>query len=410
MSSRGGVLAAAVLLIAAVPAAAQQAVPRIGGEIRQRTEYDRRDPGQPTDFYTLLRSRLGVAVEVGERAGLFVQLQDARTWGEESSTLDGSAAAFDLHQGWMELRGAWSDVGLVFRAGRQEIALGNERLVGAVDWSNTGRSFDGARLIAAPPDRRWVGHLFLANAAERGRLRSPEPPAPDHLFLGTWAATGPGELFLLHDRKASHRGVREVDRSTAGGRMVLGLPTLRLDLEGAYQFGRGRGIGGADVPVQTIAAWMAAFRLGTAPPPAPFAATAGLDWLSGDAEPDASRYGAFNTLYGTNHRYYGYMDLFLDPALRTADRGLVDALAGVRYQLTPRLRVHADLHQFWTAAGGRRPLGMELDLVAPLTVAEVARLELGYSLFRAASGAESLGLAEAGRVLQWGYAQLRMGF
>jgi hypothetical protein len=409
MSFRSRALGCVALLLAAAPAAAQQTSPRIGGEIRQRTEYDRRVPGQPADFYTLLRSRLGVTVDVGERAGIFLQLQDARTWGEEPGTLHGSAAAFDLHQGWAELRGEWSDVGLVLRAGRQEIALGNERLVGAVDWSNTGRSFDGVRLIAAPPDRQWVGHLFVATIAERGRLLSPDP-APDHLFLGAWAATGPGELFLLHDRRARHRGSHEIDRSTAGGRVVLGLPTLRLDLEGAYQFGEGRGMGGVEVPDQTIAAWMAAFRLGTAAPPAPYAATLGLDWLSGEAAPEPSRYGAFNTLYATNHRFYGFMDLFLDPALRTADRGLVDALASFRYRLSPRMLVQADLHQFWTAAGGRHPLGTELDLVVPVTVVEVARLELGYSLFRAASGAAPLGIADAGRVLQWGYAQLRLGF
>ena len=34
----------------------------------------------------------------------------------------------------------------------------------------------------------------------------------------------------------------------------------------------------------------------------------GIDYLSGDDGQDADKYKVFNTLYATNHKYYGFMD------------------------------------------------------------------------------------------------------
>ncbi len=45
---------------------------------------------------------------------------------------------------------AFADIGqtgkspVLFRAGRQELAFGEQRLVGHVSWTNTGRTFDAA--------------------------------------------------------------------------------------------------------------------------------------------------------------------------------------------------------------------------------------------------------------------------
>lgn len=162
---------------------------------------------------------------------------------------------------------------------------------------------------------------------------------------------------------------------------------------------------------QDIAAWMVAGRFGTLLTAQSAAAfTVGLDWLSGDADPGDLTYGAFHSLYATNHRYYGFMDLFLDPAARTLDRGLVNALGSAQFRLHPNGVLRGDLHGFWTAAGGRHPIGWELDPNAPATLLGVLRLELGYSIFRASSAGELIGVGPSGEVLQWGYAQLRVGF
>src|SRR5512141_1619612 len=83
--------------------AAQGGGLRLVGELRLRAEVERPAVVDTLDSITLLRARLGLEATVSERAKVFLQVQDARTFGEESSTVDASADRLDLHQGWLEL-------------------------------------------------------------------------------------------------------------------------------------------------------------------------------------------------------------------------------------------------------------------------------------------------------------------
>ena len=88
-----------------------------------------------------------------------MQLQDVRIWGEETSTLgDFRADNFDLHQGFIQADFG-EDGWLGTRVGRQEVNLGGQRLVGAVGWTQQGRSFDGVRVRT---DKSWGTIDFLA--------------------------------------------------------------------------------------------------------------------------------------------------------------------------------------------------------------------------------------------------------
>jgi hypothetical protein len=63
---------------------------------------------------------------------LFVQLQDSRQFGEETSTLaDGSADNIDFHQADLKLD-QLSSARLSLTLGRQELAYVGQRLIGAV--------------------------------------------------------------------------------------------------------------------------------------------------------------------------------------------------------------------------------------------------------------------------------------
>ena len=69
---------------------------------------------------------------------VYAQVQDARSWGSELNTLtDAGADAFDMHQGYVDMG---RTTAFTARLGRQEMPLADERLVGAVGWSNTIRS------------------------------------------------------------------------------------------------------------------------------------------------------------------------------------------------------------------------------------------------------------------------------
>ena len=98
------------------------------------------------DSFGLLRGRVGLTFTGTDNVSAFFQLQDAKRLGEETSTLfDADADQFDLHQGYLTVSRFFSD-DLSLKLGRMEMALGNQRFIGAVGWSNTGRSFDGAFL------------------------------------------------------------------------------------------------------------------------------------------------------------------------------------------------------------------------------------------------------------------------
>ncbi|MEX2610145.1 MAG: alginate export family protein [Gemmatimonadota bacterium] len=415
MSLRNAWLACALLTIASPPVAlqAQESGVRFGGEVRVRHELERPITTGSFDQFTLLRTRLGVQAALAEGARALIQFQDSRVFGEESSTFDASAELLDLHQGYLELVQPALGRQLTLRAGRQEMILGNERLVGAVGWSNTGRSFDGARLDVAAPDGGRCFSVFAATVAERGERFSAGAEDDDHLFAGLTVGGGPLEAWLLHDRAATYRSFTGVDRTTLGARADVALGgAFDAWLEGAYQ--AGNQVQGVALD-QDIGAWFAGGRLSwDAAAGALTGLSAGVDYLSGDEDPLDGNYGAFNTLYATNHKWYGYLDLFLDPAGRTADRGLIDAVATGRLNAVGDHTLQVDVHRFWTAAeqssAEARALGWELDLTLPVPLGPTHALLLGYSAFRNGAAAPLAGLGGDGETWHFAYLQATVAF
>ena len=115
-----------------------------GGQVRPRAEF--RDPvGAGYDVLTSMRARMQMVEKLDRGVDAFVQVQDVRLWGEEGNTLgDFNANNFDLHQGYVTLNGI-NESGLSIRVGRQAIVFGGQRLIGAVEWTQQGRVFDGLR-------------------------------------------------------------------------------------------------------------------------------------------------------------------------------------------------------------------------------------------------------------------------
>lgn len=415
---------------AAAPATAPALV--FTGEVRARSEVDR--PGAPAnaDAFTYLRSRFGVRVDATANARIVLQVQDSRVLGADAGVAAGAADVLGLHQAYLELGGPWGGTSVAIRAGRQEIALGNERLVGAVNWSNTGRAFDGARVLIAPGGAKpgaepWTATAFVAIIEERGRRFGSSASAAggqesaDHAVAGVFAtrALGGGAVLegtLLHDDGAHYRAYHDARRTTLDARLraprLLG---LSAELEGAVQVGRQRYLAPAAEPTaavhQDVRAWLLGARVGLpATPGGRVTAGLGLDMLSGDATPGDGRYGAFATMYATNHPFYGLMDVVGDPAASTRERGLVDAMARGSLALSPVTALRGELHRFTLATGSERHLGWEADVVLPVRLTSGAGVELGYSAFRAGRGAAAVGLGDDGTMRHWAYVQLRAGF
>lgn len=399
---------------ALIPAAHAQTVDaRVVGEVRLRTEAESPAAVDTGDVFSLLRARLGVEGRLSPRSLIFVQVQDARTFGEEQSTTDGTADRLDVHQAWLQYGRGAGDYAWAIRAGRQEIVLGNERLVGAVGWSNTGRAFDGARITFGPPES-WQVSALAAVVQERGRRLTGSQEA-DHLLLGGALDAKQLELYALHDRDATYRDRTNVHRTTAAARVATP-PNMRLhaSLEAAYQFGSQSGPLVDIMTSQDIAAWLVGARTGFATriPLLPRLGI-GIDVLSGDDPSDAA-YNAFNTLYATNHKFYGYIDFFLDPAARTGDRGLIDGMASASVGLPGDVNLDVDVHGFWLQQDLQmdvdRLIGWEVDVTLPVRIGAGQQLQLGYSAFRNGPAAEFIGLGRERHWSHWAYLQAAFAF
>jgi hypothetical protein len=425
-------LTAALGLIVPNAARAQSATTSIPltvfGEVRSRSEGDWPGGALATDVYTYLRTRLGIRAEPTTGVRIVAQVQDSRVFGAESNTTASNPDVIELHQGYLELGAGWSTRDLAVRAGRQEIIFGNERLVGASDWTNVARSFDGLRLLVTPHGsvpgaERWTATAFAATVEERGRkfgaTTSANPaPEPDHNVGGLYATytlgTGMLEATALLDAGMHYRTFADANRATFDARLRQGKNrAIGFELEAAWQTGSQQYQATAASPVvnQDVSAWLASARI-TRPVAEGRRITGalGVDMLSGDAKAADGSYGAFSTMFASNHPFYGLMDLFTDPAARTNDRGLIDALATTAIALPPRTTLKIELHHFAPQAGPAGEIGWEGDVIVPVRFSAAATMELGYTAFLAGPAAAAMGLGANGTWRHWAYLQLKAGF
>ena len=351
-----------LLLILAIPFPTLAQSIEVSGQVRPRSEY--RDPAvgaTDAEFFTSLRTRLSARYTGETAVSAFVQLQDVRFLGEEASTLgDFSADALDMHQAWVQLGPdeAWVSV----RAGRQEAAYGGERLVGAVGWAQQGRSFDGARVRVNP----WAGARIDGLAFQLSESASAVQEF-DAVFWGAYAVLDVGraqtlDLFVLHQQNEIPDS--ETDQWTSGLRWAGARGGWAYRVEGAWQTG--------ERLTQDVDAYFVAARLGRDFAEGRAGLTLWADYLSG-SPPGNEEIGAFDTLFGTNHKFYGYADLFLDIPLNTGGRGLADLAVKGRWQVDDDWRADVALHRFFVAEDeglDSGALATELDLVVTRSVFE----------------------------------------
>jgi hypothetical protein len=407
-------LATLTFTIASGPVTAQQI--DWSGEIRLRTEVDNRnfDLSTSPNYYTLSRTRLGARVGLHEHVSAFVQIQDSRQFGAAGNTL-APLDNLDLHQAYLDVRDILGE-GVGLRAGRMQLAYGNERLIGAVGWHNVGRAFDGAvvdiGLGAARVDLIATTvretHPYAPVATPAATLPQPDDK---QRFFGAYAQIAPtpplaADVYLLYEDHppADADAVRPLSRWTAGtylrGRFA---PRLTYQAEVAAQFGRRQD--------ETVGAYMLTGsleqRLG---PGGMFALALGYDLLSGTPA-GADRYGAFDPLFHTGHKFYGFMDYFIAVPANTGGRGLHDLYVRARMLNYRGLTLDAWVHNLWfdvPSPDGGRFLGHEVDLVASFLIHQTVAVEAGAAVFAGTDRMTGPFLGDD--VAWWSYLSVRAGF
>ena len=132
------------------PCSVNSALPswlRLRAEFRDRLEgFDGLGfNGTHQDLYWLSRLRLNATIAPSKSLSFVVQAQDARV-GRKTVGPTGTPfrAPFDLRMAFADVGAASGPATL--RLGRQELAFGDQRLVGHVSWLNAARTFDGGKL------------------------------------------------------------------------------------------------------------------------------------------------------------------------------------------------------------------------------------------------------------------------
>lgn len=325
-------------------------------QVRPRIELDTgRDGTSETQGWMVTqRSRVGVFAEAPRWAARVVA-QDVRAWGTETDTLkDLVADAFDMHEAWVK----WTpNEQTSLTVGRQEIALNEQRLVGAVDWTQQGRAFDAARLSVRQGalSADLIGALITDGGAK-------DTDAYTLIVRGGWRQgkkQNGGVVDLLSVTELNQ--VTEMSRETVGLFAAGGTGTLSGRAEAYAQLGS---LGGSSTSAYMIGL-SGTLSLGGAMTPK---LTLWFDNLSGDADLTDSTIAAFQSPFGTNHKFYGAMDVMCYSTACWVDgRGLRDGALKVELNPTGKLKANLDLHVFLEAADqddGRdgSMIGQELDL------------------------------------------------
>ena len=295
------------------------------------------------DGYGLSRLRLDIGLQPASWAGFFVQLQDSRSPGRNNSTAF-LRDPFDLRQGYVEL-GEREQGAVQLKVGRQILIYGAQRLIGPLDWGNTARVFDAAKVTIGKKGMSvdvFAASVVVNDPNGFNRRRDGENVHGIYGQLNRLFPRTTFEPYLLWKTSTGVSGEvgtpSDADTFTTGFRVVRALPA-HFDVSGEYarQFGS---FGSDDV-----SAWAGYAILGynwNGPMLKPRISVE-YSYASGDNDPTDGKHGTFEQLYGTNHLFYGLADL-------VGWKNIKNLRTGVALQPARKLKLKVDFHSFWIAS------------------------------------------------------------
>ena len=380
------------------------------------------EEGEPLNArFVLGRTRLG-ATYTHSWLTARISAQHAGTWGSpEGSNLS-------MYDAWVQLQ---HPVGIFAKVGRQTLAYDDERIFGSDDWSMTGMSHDGLKLGFEGAGHKV--HLFGAfnqdvDNIDKGGTRFSGGIQPYKSLLSAWyhydiPKTNLGASLLWArigmQSQLTENDPEEADKTNfqqIAGAFLSWKPAW-FGLETAYYHQWGTEQSG--IPLN---AWMASAKA-TAAPSDHWSFRAGYDYLSGEedfATPAEGQIGlvrheivrGFNSLYGSNHKFYGAMDFFyVSTYVNGFTPGLQNLYAGLTWKPVEQLSVDAAYHFLSTAAPVRdasKALGHEMELTASWQIASSLSLSAGYSFMQGTDTMSILKRSADKNRLQWAWLMLQV--
>ena len=138
------------------------------------------------DSFLLHRTRLYLNAEYGQHIRFYGEMLDAESNYENTNPRPIEVNRYEMQNMFVELKGVDAGCGqLGARVGRQELIYGNQRLVSPLDWANTRRTFDAAKLMYT--GENWDLDGFFAYELER-EFHQLDPLDDDRSLYGIYGA------------------------------------------------------------------------------------------------------------------------------------------------------------------------------------------------------------------------------
>jgi hypothetical protein len=441
-----------LLVLVVLGSASVHAQVAVSAQLRTRGEY--RD-GQgtlsvrdtvPAGFVSQ-RTRVNLRY-TGYRFTVYTAVQDVRVWGQDASSIN--RVTTDANDGLM-LHEAWGEISLVdtgkviknftLKIGRQELVYDDVRLLGNLDWLQQGRRHDAALLKFE--HNGWIAHLgagYNQNAERKANTLYNGTPtgyaastngmtalykSMQFLYVGRKLPFGNASfLFFKDDFSKFHFAPSDTlaktplyergawSRYTVGGNL-FGTVLKRVSLAATAFFQGGKYREGTSLH-EYLFSLSALYAVNKK-----FSVGPGVDFTSGNNGDDPSKkYQRFDPLYGTPHKFWGYMDYFY-VADGFGANGLTDLYLKSKLVANARLTCMADVHYFSLpdkvrGQDGRwmdRYLGTEIDFTAQYALSNVIQLEGGYGAMLASTTLPSpkvKNVKNADRSANWAYIMIAL--
>jgi len=395
------------LMVVLMISAATYAQFTLDGEFRPRAEFNHgykklmTDQEQMFSLGTSQRTRLGLGYATDKfKVGL--QIQDVRFWGKSPQLGTADGITTTIHQAWAEVM--LTDKFSV-KVGRQELNYDDQRILGAVNWAQQARSHD---LALFKYEDGFKLHFGLAvNQVQTKTFASPKTYKSMQFLWFNKKFSDAYTLSVL----ALNNGVDDVTLNNPtpspmttysqiiGQRSVYKAGALKVGFNFYYQMGKDKATYKDNDGMNQHKSYSAMnigldlnYKLSDN-----LSVGGGYEYLSGNSQTDTTKAydeknHAFAPLYGTNHKFNGWMDYFY-VGNHGNSVGLQDIYVKADYS-KKKFIAGASFHYFMTAADVRdweewdnngnltamsSGLGMELDTYVGYKHSKGVLFKAGFS-------------------------------
>ena len=366
---------------------------RVRGEFRERFEgfegsgfVEDRD-----DSYALSRVRVNATITPSKYLSFQANVQDARVADKEvGPTTAPFRGPFDLRAAFADIGDAKAPIGA--RLGRQELAFGEQRLLGHLAWVNTGRTWDAARVILRA--KAWQADVFGASLV-RSLPDAFDKSGNGNRLAGVYAASAKVipqaslEPYVFWRRDVNLRSelatVGDLSQTTMGVRVAGKLPA-RFDYGVEMAMQRG------SLAADSVNAWAGHWQIRESLPGAgAVKLTSEYNFATGDQNATDGSRQTFDQLYPTGHDKLGLAD-------QVGWRNVHHLREGFEFSPFKATPISLNHHSWWLAektdglyaasgallarvAGGAADshVGQEIDVQISRPLTQQIQLAAGYA-------------------------------